>query len=195
MNRRAREGFFDKKCPPKGPFFGLYAPSTAPRHPPTGVNGPAGRTFRLRDLFRTLPSAPVKLSVKAVYACRVLAQIARMHGTGELAHVENLARLEAVPANYIAQILSELREGGLITSRRGKTGGYALARPPEDISLYDIITLVDDDVLELGGDGKGQSGRRVQQAWRMVRAALIAETKRQTIDMLVSREVEEMYYI
>ncbi len=137
----------------------------------------------------------MKLSVKAVYACRVLAQIARMHGTGELAHVENLARLEAVPANYIAQILSELREGGLITSRRGKTGGYALARPPEEISLYDIITLVEDDVLEFGGDARGQSGHRVQKAWRAVRAALVAETKRHTLDLLVSREVEEMYHI
>ena len=137
----------------------------------------------------------MKLSVKAVYACRVLAQIARKHGTGELAHVETLARTEAVPANYIAQILSELRAGGLITSRRGKSGGYALARSPEDISLYDITSLVEDDVLELGNDAKGQSGRRVQHAWRVVRAALIKETKRHTLDTLVSREVEEMYYI
>jgi Rrf2 family protein len=137
----------------------------------------------------------VKLSVKTVYACRVLAQIARMHGTGELAHVENLARVEAVPPNYLGQILSELRDGGLITSRRGKTGGYALARPPEDISLYDILTLVEGEVLDFGVDGKGRSGRRVQQAWLVVRSALIAETKRHTLDMLVSREVEEMYYI
>ncbi len=137
----------------------------------------------------------MKLSVKTVYACRVLAQIARMHGTGELAHVENLARVEAVPPNYLGQILSELRDGGLITSRRGKTGGYALARPPEDISLYDILTLVEGEVLDFGVDGKGRSGRRVQQAWLVVRSALIAETKRHTLDMLVSREVEEMYYI
>ncbi len=137
----------------------------------------------------------MKLSVKTVYACRVLAQIARMHGTGELAHVENLARVEAVPPNYLGQILSELRDGGLVTSRRGKTGGYALARPPEDISLYDILTLVEGEVLDFGVDGKGRSGRRVQQAWLVVRSALIAETKRHTLDMLVSREVEEMYYI
>lgn len=143
----------------------------------------------------TYRRGPVKLSVKVVYACRVLAQIARRHGTGELAHVENLARLEAVPANYLAQILSELREGGLITSRRGKSGGYALARPPEKISLYDIVKLIEGDVLEIGGDAKGQSGRPVQQAWTRVWLALEEETKRHTLDMLVSREVEEMYYI
>jgi hypothetical protein len=39
-----------------------------------------------------------------------------------------LAGIEAVPANYLVQILSELRNGGLITSRRGKQGGYMLAR-------------------------------------------------------------------
>ena len=85
----------------------------------------------------------MKLSVKVDYACRVLAQIARLYGTAELAHVETLAKAEAVPANFLAQILSELRDGGLITSRRGKQGGYALARPPEEISLYDIVTLVE----------------------------------------------------
>ena len=137
----------------------------------------------------------MKLSVKAVYACRVLAQIARKHGTGELAHVENLARVEAVPPNYLGQILSELRDGGLITSRRGKTGGYALARAPEEISLYDVVSLVEGDLLEFGGDAKGESGRRVQQAWRGIRAALIKETKRHTLDMLVGSAIEEMYYI
>lgn len=137
----------------------------------------------------------MKLSVKVVYACRVLAQIARLHGTGELAHGESLAKLEAVPPNYLAQILSELREGGLITSRRGKTGGYALARPPEEISLYDILVLVEGDILELPSDAKGQSGRRVHRTWREVRAAIAAECKSHTLDKLVSREVEEMYYI
>jgi len=137
----------------------------------------------------------VKLSVKTAYACRVLAQIARLHGTDQLAHVEALAKAEAVPPNYLAQILSELRDGGLITSRRGKMGGYALARRPEEISLYDVVTLVEGDVLEFGGDGKGQSARRVQHAWRDIRTAMIEETKRYTLDLLVSREVEEMYYI
>ena len=70
----------------------------------------------------------MKLSVKVDYACRVLAQLARTYGTDELAHIEELAQVEAVPANYLVQILSELRNGGLILSRRGKQGGYALAR-------------------------------------------------------------------
>jgi len=137
----------------------------------------------------------VKLSVKVDYACRVLAQLARHHGEGRLAHIDELAKTEAVPANYLVQILSELRNGGLITSRRGKQGGYVLARPPEKITLYDIVKLIEGDLLELGGNAEGQSGRRVQQIWRDVRAALEAKTKGYTLDMLVARGPGEMYYI
>ena len=137
----------------------------------------------------------MKLSVKTVYACRVMAQIARLHAAGKLAHVESLSRLEAVPPKYLAQIMSELREGGLITSRRGKAGGYALARSAEEISLYDIAVLMEGDLLDPGRDAAGHSGRRVAQAWKAVRAALIAGAKEHTLDQLVAGEVEEMYYI
>ena len=137
----------------------------------------------------------MKLSVKVDYACRVLAQLARHHGEGRLSHIEELAKIEAVPANYLVQILSELRNGGLIVSRRGKQGGYVLSRPPEKITLYDIVKLIEGDLLELGGNAEGQSGRRVQQVWRDVRAALEAKTKGYTLDMLMAKGPGEMYYI
>jgi Rrf2 family cysteine metabolism transcriptional repressor len=137
----------------------------------------------------------VKLSVKVDYACRVLAQMARSHARNELAHIDELARVESVPANYLVQILSELRNGGLIVSRRGKQGGYILARPPEEITLYDVVKLIEGDLLELSGDVRGQSGRRVQQIWRDIRAAFEAECKSYTLDKLVSKADEGMYYI
>ncbi len=137
----------------------------------------------------------MKLSVKVDYACRVLAQLARHHGSDVLAHIEELARIESVPANYLVQILSELRNGGLITSRRGKQGGYALARAPEQITLYDIVKLIEGDLLELNGNGDGQSGRRVNQIWRDVRAELEAKCRTYTLDKFVARGGDDMYYI
>ncbi len=137
----------------------------------------------------------MKLSVKVDYACRVLAQMARHYGTDELAHIETLAKAEAVPQNYLVQILTELRNGGLITSRRGKQGGYTLARAPQDITLYDILKLIEGDVLELNGPGGGQSGRRVLQVWREVRSALEARCRACTLDQLVVRGGDDMYYI
>ena len=138
----------------------------------------------------------MKLSVKVNYACRVLAQIARLHGTGELAHVETLANAEDVPANYLAQILSELRDGGLITSRRGKQGGYALARSPEQITLFDIVKLVEGDILDCNDDNnRGQSTRRLQLIWDEVRQSFEEKLKAYTLDKIAARTPDEMYYI
>lgn len=137
----------------------------------------------------------MKLSVKVDYACRVLAQLARSYGTDELAHIEELARVESVPANYLVQILSELRNGGLILSRRGKQGGYALARDPEQISLYDIVKLIEGEVLALNGAGEGFSAAPVDAAWRRIRDGIEASCRASTLDQLVNRSADEMYYI
>jgi len=121
--------------------------------------------------------------------------MARLYGTRELAHIEQLARIEAVPANYLVQILGELRTGGLIVSRRGKQGGYALARPPEAISLHEVVTLVDGDFLDIGNRPAGFSGRRVHQVWQDLRRVLEERARACTLDMLVVKSAEEMYYI
>lgn len=137
----------------------------------------------------------MKISTKVDYACRVLAELARLHGSAELAQIEHLARVEEVPPHFLAQILSELRNGGLITSRRGIQGGYALARPPDQISVFDIFIAIDGEVLGLSGNHEGRSGRRMRQVWNEIRDALAEQTKHYTLDKLVSKTPEEMYYI
>lgn len=137
----------------------------------------------------------MKISLKVDYACRVMAELARMHGTGELAQIEKLARAEAVPANFLAQILIKLRDHGLITSRRGNHGGYTLAKAPEDISLYDILMAVEGRCLHLSGNFDGRSGRRLKQVWDEISEVLVRKTKSYTLDQLTTKAPEEMYYI
>jgi Rrf2 family transcriptional regulator, cysteine metabolism repressor len=138
----------------------------------------------------------VKLSVKVEYACRVLAQLARSYGQPELAHIEDLARAEKIPANYLAQILTDLRNGGLIISRRGKQGGYALARKPEEITVFEIVKVIDGELLTVNAASQGQSSAAVRQVWEEIAGALEDKTKEYTLESLVTREGEEaMYYI
>lgn len=137
----------------------------------------------------------MKLSVKVEYACRVLAHMARLHAKGELAHIEAMSEEEAVPANYMVQILGVLREGGLIHSRRGKQGGYTLARTPDLITLLDIVSLVDGALLEFGSGKQGRSGRRVAAAWAEVREVMEAKAREITLDKLALHGAEPMYYI
>jgi Rrf2 family cysteine metabolism transcriptional repressor len=137
----------------------------------------------------------VKISVKVDYACRVMAEMARLHGSGTLAQIEHLARTEAVPANFLAQILGKLRTHGLITSRRGNQGGYTLARPPDEISLYDILMAVEGGCLHLSGNFHGRSGRRLKQVWGEISATLMEKTKSYTLNKLSTKNPTEMYYI
>jgi Rrf2 family protein len=137
----------------------------------------------------------VKISVKVDYACRVMAELARLYGSGELAQIEHLAKTEAVPASFLAQILGKLRTHGLIVSRRGNQGGFTLARPPEEISLYDILIAVEGECLQRSGNVAGRSGRRMKQVWDEVAAALVQKTQSYTLNQLATKQQAEMYYI
>jgi Rrf2 family protein len=91
--------------------------------------------------------------------------------------------------------LKRLRDHGLITSRRGNHGGYALARAPEEISLYDILMAVEGQCLHLSGNFHGRSGRRLKQVWDDISDTLIDKTRSYTLNQLVTKNPTEMYYI
>ncbi|HVU22881.1 MAG TPA: Rrf2 family transcriptional regulator [Opitutus sp.] len=137
----------------------------------------------------------MKISAKVDYATRVLAELARLHGSAALAQIEHLANVEKVPPNFLAQILGELRNAGLIKSRRGIAGGYALARPPDQISLYDIIVAIDGDILDLSTAPEGRGSHRMREVWGEVRETLVKKTKSYTLDQLFTKSGAAMYYI
>lgn len=138
----------------------------------------------------------MKISLKLEYACRVLAQLGRLYGGGQLAHIEELAKLEAVPQNYLVQILNELRMGGLLHSRRGKQGGYTLARPPTEITLHAIVAIIDPDLLESKLSLRGQSGTQVAEVWAEISEKFKKTLLKATLAALISRyDASAMYDI
>lgn len=138
----------------------------------------------------------MKLSHKLEYACRVLAQLGRTYGQDKLAHIETLATAEVIPANYLVQILNELRGAGLIVSKRGKQGGYALARAPRKISLTQIVEAVDGELLERSFENSGHSGARVASIWSDVGECFEAKVSEYTLDDFIVKDADvEMYYI
>jgi Rrf2 family protein len=137
----------------------------------------------------------VKLSHKLEYACRVLAQLARFQEQSKLAHIDALAEAEKIPANYLVQILNELRMAGLITSKRGKQGGYALAMTPDKVGLRAIVEAVDSEMLESNFQGEGQSGERVSAIWTEIGGCLEEKIAGFTLDDFVSSDSGAMYYI
>ena len=118
-----------------------------------------------------------------------------MHGSSHLAQIDHLAKTEAVPANFLAQILGELRNGGLITSKRGIQGGYSLARDPDQISLYDIMKVIDGELLEFSGNHAGRSGSVLKHIWGEMRHSIDEKAKSYTLDTFIASQPGEMYHI
>jgi len=137
----------------------------------------------------------VKLSRKLRYACRVMAQLTYYQKRGKLAHIDELAEREAIPANYLVQILNELRNAGLISSKRGKQGGYTLSRLPELIGLSEIVAAVDSELLENRLEVEGHSGARVASVWEAIGEELQVAISRYTLESFVADESSHMYYI
>src|ERR1700733_2292227 len=81
------------------------------------------------------------LSSKARYALRAVVELARVEGTQVTA--AELAERADAPRKFLEAILLELARRGVVVSRRGKLGGYSLARPPAEISFAEVIRVID----------------------------------------------------
>jgi Rrf2 family cysteine metabolism transcriptional repressor len=90
----------------------------------------------------------MKLSTRAEYGIRVLVVLA--HADGERpTSLAGIAKADKLPHAYIEQLVGALRRAGLVTATRGHSGGYRLARPPEQISLVDAVRALDGPILEM----------------------------------------------
>jgi Rrf2 family protein len=135
------------------------------------------------------------MTVKLEYACRALVQLAKRYEGSGVTSIEELANLEKIPAKYLAQILSELRNGGLVESRRGKQGGYLLARSPDQISISDVISLIESEMFSESSRVSGDSGEAIAKAWTEIQERFEEIVRSITLAELAVCENQEMYYI
>jgi Rrf2 family protein len=88
------------------------------------------------------------LSKKAKYGLRALLALSREYGEGPVL-VADLALRERIPRKFLELILLELKNHGILTSRRGRGGGYALGKPPDMVSLGQVIRILDGPLAPL----------------------------------------------
>ncbi|MDR3086303.1 MAG: Rrf2 family transcriptional regulator [Christensenellaceae bacterium] len=84
----------------------------------------------------------MKLSTKGRYGVRAMYELALRFGSGPLS-VKEIAGRQGVPEAYLEQLIAPLRRAGLVKSIRGAQGGYELAKPPNEISAYAVITALE----------------------------------------------------
>jgi Rrf2 family protein len=101
----------------------------------------------------------VRVTTRTRYAIRALYDLA-FHRRGQSALAKEIAARQQVPLRFLEQILQDLRRAGLVEARRGPRGGYALARPPAEVSLADVLRAVRGPLEEmLGARERGSKPR------------------------------------
>lgn len=92
----------------------------------------------------------MKISKKGEYALKALIELAINYDRGvNVTLINDIAKREDIPPKYLEQILLNLKNAGILISKRGVGGGYSLGRPPEKISLGEVIRIVDGPIAPL----------------------------------------------
>lgn len=86
------------------------------------------------------------ISQKAKYALRALILLAR---DGRSLTIQDISRRQAIPHKFLEQILLQLNHHGIVYSRRGKEGGYALLRPADRLTFGEVLRIIDGPVAPL----------------------------------------------
>lgn len=134
----------------------------------------------------------MRLPLKTEYACQVLAQLALTYSKDDVRQVEDLAQAEGLSPNYSVQILTTLRQAGLVISRRGKNGGYLLARHPDGITLAEIAAAMEgEQLIESSPGNDGMSAATVHAAWLRVNEAMLEACREITLSELVAKPRED----
>jgi Rrf2 family protein len=137
---------------------------------------------------------PVRVSAKADYAIRAMLELAA-GGEGPVKG-ERIAQAQEIPPNFLENILGDLRNAGLVASRRGAEGGYWLARPAEEISLADVIRAVEGPLASVRGEAPEDveypgPAKDLQDIWIAVRAAVRGVVEHVTLADLASGNLPE----
>ncbi len=84
----------------------------------------------------------MRLSTKGEYASRAMLELARFYDKKPL-HIRDIAKAQDVPQRFLEQILLQLKRAGYLRSRKGPDGGYSLSRPPGEITVAEVIRVMD----------------------------------------------------
>jgi Rrf2 family protein len=129
----------------------------------------------------------ISITTKSPYALQALAELGRAGTTGPVP-IGELAKRRSIPAQFLEQLFAVLRRAGVLRSQRGVKGGYAFARPPAEITVLEIVELLDGPV---GTDAKGIFADAAKAARDVLASTTVAD--------VIEREEREgggvMYHI
>lgn len=144
----------------------------------------------------------MRISAKTEYACIAMLELASQYGTGEPVRIRRIAERHDVPPRFLVQILLQLKGAGLVGSVRGAAGGYQLIKSPKDVSLGQVMDVIDGSTEENSQTSSASPDspavKVLTQAWRDVAAMQRKMLDEMTLADLLERakeQNEQMYHI
>ncbi len=115
----------------------------------------------------------MKISAKAEYACLALLALAQHGADAPPLRIREISEAQVIPERYLVQILLQLKGAGMVVSTRGASGGYRLARPAANITLSEVLAVIDgpEAAERTSGLEKRPAARSLAIVWDRVRAA------------------------
>ena len=131
----------------------------------------------------------MRVSAKVDYALRAMLELA---AAGGLVKAEQLSSAQSIPRKFLESILLQLRHEELVSSHRGVEGGYALARPADEISVADVIRAVEGPIATVRGSRPEDveyvgAAAGLQLLWLDLRTAMRDVLEQTTLADLVNR--------
>jgi Rrf2 family cysteine metabolism transcriptional repressor len=129
----------------------------------------------------------ISITTKSPYALRALVELARLGGGGPVP-IGELAKRRDIPVQFLEQLFAVLRRAGILKSQRGVKGGYSFARDPSEVTVIEVVELLDGPV---GAGSEGRFAEAAEAARQVLAGSTVAD--------IVERENREagatMYYI
>jgi Rrf2 family protein len=113
----------------------------------------------------------MRVSARCDYACRALLELSLHWPDKTPVHIHQISENQEMPERYLVHILLQLKRLGLVTSLRGKEGGYTLAKSPEDIRLGEVMKAISGDLLPIS-DSALISGSVFVGIWKEVEGVM-----------------------
>jgi len=99
----------------------------------------------------------MRITYKGDYALKAILNLTLNYGKGVVT-IQDIAKRADIPFKFLEQVLLDLKRGGFVESKRGKEGGYSLAKAPSKIKVSDVIRFIDGPIEPIACVEKGYSG-------------------------------------
>ncbi len=147
----------------------------------------------------------MRITAKGEYALLALLELARTYETNMVHSLDEIAERQQIPHQFLVQIFQSLRHAKFVQSRRGAAGGYKLAKPPGEITVAEVLELVEGELFSihdgthLAADSPaGRAAATLKGLWGEIETSIRSVVENTTLEDLRERLAtngNSMYYI